>query len=65
MKKIDISTQEGLDLLKTKAKYYGHYTEQLQVLELIQEIERLKKDSLNKSMDALALETESLGLEFK
>ena len=36
---IDIKTQEGLDLLKIKAKYYGHYAENLKVLELIAEIE--------------------------
>ena len=43
-KKIDISTQEGLDLLKAKAKSYGHYAENLQVLELISEIESLRFD---------------------
>ena len=41
-KKIDISTQEGLDLLKAKAKSYGHYADNLQVLELIGEIEKLR-----------------------
>ena len=41
-KSIDISTQEGLDLLKQKARYYGHYAEQLRVLELIQEVEELR-----------------------
>ncbi len=40
-KDIDVQTQDGLELLKTKAKYYGHYAEQLKVLELIEEIERL------------------------
>ena len=40
-KDIDISTQEGLDLLKIKAKYYGHYAEQLKVLELIEKVEEL------------------------
>jgi hypothetical protein len=44
MKKIDISTQEGLDELKEKAKYYGHYAEALQVLDLIGEIERNRAD---------------------
>jgi hypothetical protein len=39
---IDVSTQEGLDRLKIKAKYYGHYAEQLKVTDLIKEIERLK-----------------------
>jgi hypothetical protein len=41
-KDIDIKTQEGLDLLKIKAKYYGHYAENLKVLELIEEIESLR-----------------------
>lgn len=41
-KDIDINTQEGLDLLKVKAKYYGHYADQLKVLELIKEIEKLR-----------------------
>ena len=40
---IDIHTQEGLELLKAKARYYGHYAEFLKVLELIEEIERLRK----------------------
>jgi hypothetical protein len=44
MKKIDLSTQAGLDLLKEKAKSYGHYAEQLQVLELIEEIEFLRSN---------------------
>ncbi len=39
----DISTQEGLDLLKVKAKYYGHYADNLLVLALIEEIEKLRK----------------------
>ena len=42
-KDIDIKTQEGLDLLKVKAKYYGHYAEQLKVVELIEEIEDLRE----------------------
>ena len=41
-KSIDIGTQEGLALLKRKAIYYGHYAEHLKVLELIEEIERLR-----------------------
>ena len=36
-KKIDILTQQGLDLLKIKAKYYGHYAEHLKVLELMKD----------------------------
>jgi hypothetical protein len=43
-KSIDISTQEGLDLLRIKAKYYGHYAEFLKVVELIDEIEQLRAD---------------------
>ena len=43
-KNIDISTQEGLDLLKLKAQYYGHYAEQLRVLELIKIVEDLRAD---------------------
>jgi len=41
-KKIDLSTQEGLDLLKAKARSYGHYAEFLQVMELIEEVEKLR-----------------------
>jgi hypothetical protein len=41
-KNIDINAQEGLDLLKEKAKYYGHYAENLKMLELIEEIEKLR-----------------------
>jgi hypothetical protein len=44
-KDIDIHTQEGLELLKIKAKYYGHYAEHLKVLELIEEIEKLRIDN--------------------
>ncbi len=44
-KSIDISTQGGLDLLKMKARYYGHYAEQLKVLELIEEIENLRANT--------------------
>ena len=43
-KYIDVKTQEGLNQLKEKAKYYGYYAENLKVLELIEEIERLKID---------------------
>lgn len=43
-KSIDISTQEGLDLLRIKAKYYGHYAEFLKVVELIDEIESSRAD---------------------
>lgn len=49
MKDINVHTQEGLELLKAKARYYGHYAEHLKVLELIEEIERLRevnKDSI-------------------
>lgn len=41
-KDIDIKTQQGLDLLKIKAKYYGHYADFLLVKELITEIELLR-----------------------
>lgn len=41
-KRIDLSTQEGLDKLKAKAKDYGHYAEFLQVAELITEVENLR-----------------------
>ena len=43
MTKIDIRTQEGLDLLKAKAKFYGYYATNLYVLELIKEVEALRK----------------------
>ncbi len=52
-KDIDISTEEGLNLLKIKAKYYGHYAENLKVLELIQEIERLRYDPSDDSYESL------------
>jgi hypothetical protein len=42
-KYIDIQTQEGLDVLKQKAKYYGYYADNLMVRELIEEIERLRE----------------------
>jgi hypothetical protein len=45
-KTIDIKTQAGLDLLKMKAEYYGHYAEHLKVAELISEIEELRKAAL-------------------
>jgi hypothetical protein len=38
-KDIDIKTKEGLELLKVKAKYYGHYAEALKVMDLIKEVE--------------------------
>ena len=41
-KTINVKTQEGLEKLKIKADYYGHYAEFLKVKELIQEIEELK-----------------------
>lgn len=44
-KKIDISTQEGLDLLKQKAKFYGYYAENLMVKSLIEEIELLRANT--------------------
>lgn len=42
-KKIDIHTQEGLEKLKSKAVEYGHYAEFLYVMDLIEEIEYLRK----------------------
>jgi hypothetical protein len=42
-KDINIHVQEGLDLLKLKCKYYGHYSDNLLVLELIEQIEILRK----------------------
>jgi hypothetical protein len=59
-KSIDIGTQEGLDLLKRKAIYYGHYAEQLKVMDLILEIERLRQHDCDKEreeIEALAHET--------
>ena len=47
-KSININTQEGLDLLKHKAKFYGHYAENLKVLELIEEIEILKEEMIER-----------------
>ena len=44
-KDIDISTQEGLDQLKIKAKYYDYYAQNLKVLELIEEIESLRNNT--------------------
>ena len=52
MKKIDLSTQEGLDLLKAKAKSYGHYAEFLQVMELIEEVESLRRDPSDSAYEA-------------
>ncbi len=43
-KSIDVTTQEGLDLLKIKAKYYGHYADNLKVKELIERIEYLENE---------------------
>jgi len=51
-KSIDIRTQEGLDLLKQKAKFYGHYAENLKVLELIALIEELTFDSETAAYEA-------------
>jgi len=44
-KSIDIKTQQGLELLKIKAKYYGHYADFLLVKELIAEIELLRANT--------------------
>lgn len=54
-KSIDISTEEGLELLKIKARFYGHYAENLKVLEMIEEIEKLRMevDSLEHDMRRL------------
>jgi hypothetical protein len=52
-KLIDITTQEGLDLLKIKAKYYGHYADNLKVLELIKEIEYLRANTPEAVEEAL------------
>jgi hypothetical protein len=42
-KDIDIKTSVGLEQLRQKARYYGHYAEQLKVLELIDRVEDLTK----------------------
>ena len=47
-KNIDIKTQEGLDLLKIKVKYYNYYAENLKVSDLIKEVEELRNE-LNRS----------------
>jgi hypothetical protein len=60
-KDIDIKTQEGLDLLKEKARYYGHYAEQLRVLELIEEIENIRNNSPQEIERALLENTKKLG----
>jgi hypothetical protein len=49
-KSIDVLTQKGLDLLKEKAKYYGHYAEALKVAELISQVENLRK-AVQKTID--------------
>ena len=59
---IDIKTQEGLDLLKIKAKYYGHYAENLKVLELIAEIEYLRANTPEEIEEILREATKKLGL---
>lgn len=48
-RKINIRTKEGLDLLRQKAKYYGHYAEQLKVTELIDLVEELQSSIYDKS----------------
>lgn len=60
-KNIDIRTQEGLDLLKIKAKYYDHYAENLKVLELIQEIEELRANTPEATGAALAKARKKFG----
>ena len=49
-KEIDVLTQRGLDLLKVKAKHYGHYAENLKVLELIAQVENLR-NAMQKVVD--------------
>ena len=60
-KKIDISTQDGLNLLKLKAKYYGHYAEQLKVLELIEEIEYLRNNTSEAILETINEQKKKLG----
>lgn len=60
-KNIDISTQEGLDLLKQKAKYYGHYAENLKVLKLIEEIEYLRVNILEEIEEILTEQSKKQG----
>lgn len=50
---IDISTEQGLKDLKEKAIYYGHYAEQLKVMDLIEEIERLRKHDCDQAREDL------------
>ena len=61
---IDIHTKQGLHYLKEKAVYYGHYAEQLKVLELIdevveeiladiEEIERLRDHDCHETIEEL------------
>ena len=67
-KDINVTTQKGLDLLKTKAKYYGHYAEHLKVFELIKEIEELKerqKNSGDELQRALLIEFDTRVLHAK
>jgi molecular chaperone GrpE (heat shock protein) len=61
LKSIDIDTNEGLELLKTKAKYYGHYAENLKVLELIAEIERLRANTDEEVEKAIQEASNKLG----
>lgn len=60
-KDIDIQTQEGLELLKIKAEYYGHYAEQLKVLDLIREIEYLRNNTEQRIQEVLAEAQKKLG----
>jgi hypothetical protein len=48
-RKIDIRTKEGLELLRIKAKYYGHYAEFLKIVELIDLVEELQSSIYDKS----------------
>ena len=50
---IDIHTKQGLHDLKEKAIYYGHYAEQLKVMDLILEIERLRKHDCQEAAEEL------------
>jgi len=60
-KNIDVKTQEGLELLKVKARFYGHYAEQLKVLELIEEIEQLRANTPEAVEAALFEASKKLG----
>ena len=56
IRSINILTDEGLELLKVKAKYYGYYAENLKVLELIEEVQKYRaeiEDALIESMKHL------------